>query len=260
MLTYKVRTAGQILLVPTEDILPPLYNPRTIISSDELAALAHSISILGMLNPILVKPEGEGKYRVISGERRRIAAGIAGLIYIPCIVMNVSNEMSHIYSVAENIHRRNLHYLELSASAEELSEIFTFDEISSYLSVHQGDIQSRIRLLSLPENIRWKIISGNLSESAANQICSIRDDRIKNAVVEAMVTMDLSFKDAYRIASEKNNRTVFSAHYKDYTVFENTIEHAAETMKAAGISADIIKSVSDEAISYSIVINKVVRA
>ena len=75
-----------------------------------------------------------------------------------------------------------------------------------------------------------------------------------------MVTMDLGFKDAYKIASEKNNRTVFSAHYKDYTVFENTIEHAVQTMKAAGISADVIKSVSDDAISYSIVINKVIRA
>ena len=259
MLTYKVRTAGQIILVPTEDILPPCFSSRSIISSDELAALAHSISVLGMLNPVLVKPAEEGKYRVISGERRRIAAGIAGMIYVPCIVMNVSDEMANIYSVAENVHRRNLHYLELSSAAEELSEYFTSEEISSYLSVHQGDLQARIRLLSLPENIRWKIISGNISENNANQICSIRDDRLKNSVVEAMVTMDLSFKDAFRIASEKNNRTVFSAHYKDYTVFENTIEHAAETMKAAGISADIIKSVSDEAISYSIVINKVVR-
>lgn len=260
MLTYKVRTAGQILLVPTEDILPQLYSPRSIISSDELASLAHSLSVLGMLNPILVKPEAEGKYRVISGERRRIAAGIAGLIYVPCIVMNVSDEMAHIYSVAENIHRKNLHYLEVSSSAEELSAHFSPEDISSYLSVHYGDLQSRIRLLSLPENIRWKIISGNINESSANQICSIRDDRLKNSVVETMVSMDLSFKDAYRIASEKDKRTVFSAHYKDYTVFENTIEHAAETMKAAGISADIIKSVSDEAITYSIVINKVVRA
>ncbi len=258
MLTYKIKTGGQVILIPVEDLIPSDYSSRMVISSDELNLLALSIKKSGLLSPLVVKACKDGTYKVISGERRRRAAVIAGCDYLPCLLVNADAEHAKIYQIIDNLHRRELHFLEAAQAIEELREYMSVEEIADRLSVPSGLILSRIRLLALPKNIQWKIITGGLSENTANSLCRLCDEKLQNQIVDSMLSSDLGFKEAYELNNTANKRTVFIAHYKDYTVFENTIEHAVDTMKASGIAATSEKQTDDGKIIYTVTINKLI--
>ena len=258
MLTYKIKTGGQVILVPVEDLKPSDYSSRMVINSDELNFLALSIKKSGLLSPLVVKSCGDGTYRVISGERRRLAAITAGCDYLPCLLVNADASQAKIYQIIDNLHRRELHFLEAAAAIEELRDYMSIEEIADRLSVPAGLILSRIRLLSLPKNIQWKIISGGLSENTANCLCRLCDEKLQNQIVDSMLSLNLSFREAYELNNAQNKKTVFIAHYKDYTVFENTIEHAVDTMKASGINATSEKITDDGKIIYTVTINKLI--
>lgn len=258
MITEKVKTGGAVLLIPAEDILPPITTNRKIISTDELELLAESIKASGLITPITVSFAEEGCYRVIAGERRRRAGILSGLKLLPCIVINADEIQSQIMSLISDIHKRELHFLEIAEAIENLRNYMTVSEISEALSIPEGMVLSRIRLLTLPENIKWKIISGNLSETTANSLCKIDDIKRQNEIAELMISKGFSFKEAYEVTEVHNKKTVFIAHFKDYRVFENTIEHAVDTMTASGISAKVEKASNNDRIEYTITINKVI--
>lgn len=259
MIKEKVRTGGQVLLIPIGDILPPEEPVRKIISSEEIEMLARSIETAGLLTPLTVTYAERGLYRVISGERRRLAALKAGISAVPCLVMNSSPYDIPVLSLVGDIHKKELHFLESAEAIEKLRDFLSVKEISERLSIPEGMVLSRIRLLSLPENIKWKIISGNLSESTANNLCKISDISRLNEVTDLMFSGQISFNEAMEITDLHTKKTVFTAHFKDYRVFENTIEHAIDTMTASGISASVQKNCDDEKIIYTITIDKMVK-
>lgn len=259
MIKEKVRTGGQVLLIPIGDILPPEIPVRKIISSEELEMLSRSIEATGLLTPLTVTYAENGLYRVISGERRRLAAMKAGISAVPCLVMNSFPSDIPILSLVGDIHKKELHFLETAEAIEKLRDYYTVEEISERLAIPEGMVLSRIRLLSLPDNIKWKIISGNLSESTANNLCKINDIRRLNEITDLMFSGQVSFNEAMEITELHTKKTVFTAHYKDYRIFENTIEHAIDTMTASGISAKALKHCDDEKIVYTITIDKMVK-
>ena len=258
MLRNKVKTGGSILLIPIDDILPSEYSSRKVVSLEELYKLADSIRSTGILCPLIVKPADNGMYTVISGERRRRAAKIAGCEQLPCVLMNTDDYSAVLYNISENLHRKELHFLELAAIIDELHNIMNISDLSQRLCVPEGMILSRIKLLKLPENIRWQIISGNISESAANSLVKISDTARQNEIVEMMNSSGCSFNEAYELTEGLPKRTVFTAHYRDCRIFENTIEHAVETMTSSGISATCEKTDEDGKITYTVTINKLI--
>lgn len=257
MLNNKVKPGGRIILIPAEDVFPSENSSRSIISSDELYALSLSIAQVGLLNPISVYSIGNGKYRVVSGERRRRAALDAGLTYLPCLLLKGSSEDVKIMNLVENMHSKELHFLEIAEAIDRMRETMSLDEISEALSIPEGLILSRVRLLSMPRDVKLKIITSGFSENVANSLCKIADVSRQKAIMDMMNSLDISFNEAYE-ATEEHKKTVFSAHFKDYTIFQNTIEHAVAMMTASGIQAETKKSVTDNKIVYTVTINKVV--
>ena len=258
MITYRVKTGGQVILIPIEDIIPPEHSSRLYMPADEISVLSESIKENGILSPVLVRNAGEGLYQIIAGERRRRAALEAGVKYMPCLLLNCDAYASRIISINDNLHRRELHFLEAAQLIDELHGFLSVEEISRELSIPTGLILSRIRLLQLPDNIKWKIITGNLSEAAAIALCKISDEKRQNSVVDAMINSGLSLNEALKITEIEGKRTVFVAHYKDYTIFENTIEHAVSSMTASGINVSCEKNENSDKIVYSITINKMI--
>lgn len=258
MIKEKVKTCGAVLLIPVEDILPPEIPNRKIILSDELEGLAQSIRQSGIITPLTVSFADNGCYRIIAGERRRQAAIMCGIKYLPCIVINADNINSLVLSLVADIHIQELHFLELASAIEKLRDFMSVEDISDILSIPQGMVLSRIRLLNLPENIKWKIISGNIDEKTANAISRVDEPKRQNEITELIINNGLSFKEAYEYTDVHNKKTVFMGHFKDYKIFENTIEHAVETMTASGISAKIRKLSDDNSIEYVISINKLI--
>lgn len=259
MLKNKVKTGGSILLIPAEDILPTEYSSRKIVSLEELYRLSDSIKASGILCPLIVSPGIKGSYRLISGERRRRAAIIAGCDMLPCVVMEADEYDTILYNVCENLHRKELHFLEIAATIDELHNIMSVSEIAERLSVSEGVILSRIKLLNLPENVRWKIISGNLSESQANALVRVEDSVRQNDIADLMVSSGCSFREAYELTEKLPKKSVFKAHFRDFKIFENTIQHAIDTMIASGIEADSEKITDDGKITYTVTINKLIK-
>ncbi len=258
MLKSKVKTGGSILLIPIEDILPAAYSSRRVVSLDELYKLSDSISSVGILNPLTVKCENNGCYRVVSGERRRRAAILSGCTELPCVLVNVNDYNSVIFNIAENLHRKELHFLELATILDELHENMSISELSGSLAVPEGLILSRIRLLSLPDNVKWKIMTGNINETTANAIAGVKDSKRQNEITDLIISTGCSFREAMELTEQIPKRAVFAARYRDYRIFENTIEHAVDTMKSSGISADCEKQSDDCKITYTVTINKMV--
>lgn len=258
MLRLKVKTGGQIILVPAEDILPPENYVRLYLSEAEIVTLAESLKRSGMLKPITVRSAEEGKYIVVSGERRRQAAIYAGFDYIPCVVVQADEIQSIIYDLTGNLHSKELHFLELAQAIDCLHGIFSLNELSSMLSIPEGTVLSKIKLLSLPENIKWKIITAGLSETAASSLCALTDAEKMNCIADIMIKTGMSFSQAQQTAEKASPGCVFVARYKDLTVFRNTIEHAVDTMNASGINAQISKNETDTNIFYTISIDKMV--
>lgn len=256
MLKNKVKTGGSILLIPIEDILPSGYSSRKIVSLEELYRLSDSIKSKGILCPLIVTPAENACYRVISGERRRRAAVMAGCEYLPCVVMNTEDYDDVIYNVCENLYRKELHYLEIAEILDELHNIMSISELSYNLSMSEGMILSRIKLLNLPENIRWKIITSDITENNANAIVRVEDSVRQNEITELMASSGCSFNEAYEMTEKMPKKSVLTANFRDFRIFENTIEHAVDTMKASGIDATCNKESDENRILYTVTIKR----
>ena len=123
MVQEQPRAAGQVLLIPTEKIVPNPHQPRRVFDQSELVNLAISIRMNGILQPITVR-ECENGYELVSGERRLRASKLAGMSMIPCIVVDVNEMKSAIFSLIENLQRQNLGYFEEAMAIEQLMEKF----------------------------------------------------------------------------------------------------------------------------------------
>ena len=115
-----LRHAGQILLIPQENIVPNKNQPRKQFDRAELEGLAQSIRLNGIIQPLNVRIRDDGLYELIAGERRLRAARMAGLTKIPCIVMKASDEKSALYALLENLQRQDLSFFEEALAMEKL--------------------------------------------------------------------------------------------------------------------------------------------
>ena len=107
----------QVLELRTADIRPNPYQPRQAFDSEGLRELAASIRRHGILQPLTVRPAGDGQWELVAGERRLRAAKLAGLETVPCIRRAADDRESALLALVENLQRRDLHYLEVLLNA-----------------------------------------------------------------------------------------------------------------------------------------------
>ena len=261
MMREKPRTAGQVLLIPNEQIMPNPNQPRQVFDQGELVNLAISIRMNGILQPITVR-ETEKGYELVSGERRLRASKIAGMISVPCIVIDAGEMKSAVFSLIENLQRQNLGYFEEAVAIEKLMKDFalTQDDVARRLGKAPSTVSNKLRLLSLPEKVRLKLIENNLSERHARALLKLQEDdmelildkilakKLSISQTETLIEDYLSEKDA----PKRSTKRMFS----DVKIFLNTINHAIDTMQKAGIKADIKRKDNGDNYIYQIEIPK----
>ena len=260
MITEKPRSAGQVLLIPNEIIYPNPNQPRRAFDQEELVNLAISIRMNGILQPITVR-ETEKGYEVVSGERRLRASRLAGMLSVPCIVIEVNNFKSAIYALIENLQRQNLGYFEEAVAIEKLMNDFGLsqDEVAKQLGKAPSTVSNKLRLLALPVKIREMLCENSLSERHARALLRLPEDKMLS-VVEKIIEkkMNVTRAEEYieEILNEKNDKRVTKTMFSDVKIFIKTINHAVDTMKKAGIKADIKKEEKEESFIYHIKIPK----
>ncbi len=208
-------------------VLPSKTQPRKYFNDDTIVELAESIKKFGILNPIIVKPEN-GKFKIISGERRYRAAQIAGLNEIPVIIKDEVNEkVSFEISLIENIHREDLNPLEEAESFKKLIEEFnyTHQQIAELVGKDRTYVTNMLRLLKLTDFVKANLIKGNITVGHCKIMVNLPEEK-QNELCELIIKNNLSVREAEKFVSKlKDNiqkrrdniaKVLFYEEFKDY--------------------------------------------
>jgi ParB family chromosome partitioning protein len=259
----KAKANCQIQLIPHEAILPNPHQPRVRFDYIELENLAESIRANGILQPINVRPLENGGFELISGERRLRAARMIGINKIPCIVMNVSDEQSALFALIENVQRQNLDFFEEAVAIERLmtEHFLSQEEIGKRLGKAQSTLSNKLRLLRLPEEMRDRIVIAGLSERHARALLSLPDNPTRERALDIIIERHLTVSEAERLINDIIRRKKEPTRapirvFKDMRIFINTLNHAVDSIRRAGIEADTAKSETDEYFEYVVRISK----
>lgn len=194
--------AGEdITRLPVELISPNPEQPRTDIDEDAVGELADSISKVGLLQPIIVRPHGEG-YQIIAGERRWRASRLAGLEEVPVRVLSTDDDVSLELALIENLQREDLNPIEEARGYRKLlaGRQMTQAELADKVSKSRSTVTNALRLLDLPEEVQELVYQGKLSAGHARAILSIPDEQGRVRLAEKCATDGLSVREAENLA------------------------------------------------------------
>lgn len=181
--------------VDIELIDPNPFQPRTNFDDESLSELAESISKLGIIQPITVRLL-DGRYQLISGERRFRAAKLAGLKSLPAFIRTADDQGMLEMSLVENIQREDLNAIEVAISYQRLIDEcnLTQDALSERVGKKRATISNYLRLLKLPAEIQLGIISSAISMGHARALISIDDASLQLKLYKKVISDDLSVR------------------------------------------------------------------
>ena len=187
---------NQIFTLKLSLVDPKSDQPRKSFDKESLEELADSIAINGVLQPILVREYGQGRYQIIAGERRFRASKIAGLTEIPAIILEKDDRAASEIALIENIQREDLNPIEEAMAYKALSEEYqlTQEELSMKVGKSRSAIANTTRLLDLPRDVLALVASGELSAGHGRTLLGLknRDDMLPLA--EKAIVSDLSVR------------------------------------------------------------------
>jgi len=163
--------------VPVASVSPNPNQPRVHFDEETLSELSASIAEMGVLQPILVRPIGDGAFELIAGERRWRAAQRAGLTSIPAVVRMTDDVSSVEQALVENLHRQDLTALEEAAAYQQLLDEFslTHDQVATRVGKSRSAITNSLRLLGLPPVVQHLLADGQLSAGHARALLGTPD-------------------------------------------------------------------------------------
>ncbi|MEW6381327.1 MAG: ParB/RepB/Spo0J family partition protein [bacterium] len=188
-------TRGEILEIPIDRVFPNPAQPRKYFDEEKLAGLASSIREKGVIQPIFVRKSEEG-YVIVAGERRWRAAQKAGLLRIPVIVKELTEQEELELALIENLQREDLNSIEEGESYQRLIEVFNYtqDHLASILGKDKSTVSNTIRLLKLEEPIKDHIRSGRLTMGHGRALLSVPDSQDRLKLSTKIIEKELSVR------------------------------------------------------------------
>ncbi len=196
-----------LVKVAVEKVLPNPYQPRTEFNHEALDELKKSILENGLIQPITVRRGNNGKYELISGERRLRAFSEIGYKEIPAYIIKVDTPENMIaLALIENIQREDLNPIEVAESYNRLiSECkLTQEEIAKRVGKNRTTITNSLRLLKLPSKIKESLAEGKLSIGHARALINLESDNLKLQLLDEIVSKQLSVRKVEKIVKELN--------------------------------------------------------
>jgi ParB family transcriptional regulator, chromosome partitioning protein len=193
--------------VAINSIRPNTYQPRKNLDQAELRPLADSIAELGVLQPILVRPLGEGAYELIAGERRWRASQVAGLQNVPVIVRDTEDVQSLEQALVENLHRKDLNPMDEAAAYRQLIDDFsmTHESVAQRVGKSRAAITNLLRLLQLQPKIQKMMIEEKITEGHGRALLGTDDEAFQLQLAERVAREGMTVRaveDAVRLRTE----------------------------------------------------------
>ena len=199
-----LKTDSEPTTLPVSSIEPNEEQPRKRFDEKRLAELAESIKQYGIIQPILVKKEGD-IYRIVAGERRFRAAQMAGLKQVPVTIFK--GEEEYQVSLIENLQREDLNPIEIAEAYDELMKRFgyTQDELSKKVGKSRSEVSNCMRLLNLCEKIKDLVRCGELSTGQVRPLASLKHDE-QELMLDRIMNEKLTARQVEKITSKKTAR------------------------------------------------------
>ena len=189
------------------DLLQPgKYQPRTRMDEGSLYELAESIKAQGIMQPILVRPVGAGRYEIIAGERRVRAARLAGLADVPVLVRDVADDAAAAMALIENIQREDLNPLEEAQGLKRLIDEFglTHELAAQAVGRSRSAASNLLRLLNLTEPVQQMLMAGDIDMGHARALLPLEGaQQILSAT--QIVAKKLSVRDAEKLVARSGS-------------------------------------------------------
>lgn len=191
-----VDAPGRYAELPISAINPNPRQPRDVFDPEALAELVHSIKEIGLLQPVVVRPLGEGRYELVAGERRLRASTAAGMTAIPAIVRETADADLLRDALLENLHRADLNAIEEAAAYQQLLEDFgcTQEELATRIGRSRPQVTNTLRLLKLPAPVQKRVAAGILSAGHAKALAGVSDAAACEALAAKVVAQGLSVR------------------------------------------------------------------
>lgn len=173
--TGQASRSEEVRTLEVTALRPGRYQPRVRMDEASLQALADSIKAQGIMQPILARPQGDGRYEIIAGERRWRAAQLAGLREIPVVVREVPDEAALAMALIENIQREDLNPLEQARGIQRLTEEFgmTHQQAAEALGYSRSAVTNLLRLLQLAQPVQELLLEGTLDMGHARALLAL---------------------------------------------------------------------------------------
>ena len=189
--------------VAVGSITPNPRQPRRTFDEEALEELSASITEVGLLQPVVVRKLGEGKYELVMGERRWRASQRAGLEFIPAIVRETPDTDMLRDALLENLHRQQLDPLEEAAAYQQLLDDFgaTHEQLAQRVGRSRPHISNTLRLLNLPPAVQKRVAAGVLSAGHARALLSLDDSQAQERLAQRIVAEGLSVRSVEEIVA-----------------------------------------------------------
>ena len=193
--------------VNIEEVSPNPLQPRMRFDPRSIEELARSMRESGVIQPILVVPEGEA-YKIIVGERRWRAAQKAGLRKIPVLIRQIPKERQLEISLVENLHREDLNPLEIAHVYQRLiRELnYTQEEIADRVGKDRTSVTNYLRLLNLPEIVQEYLSENKITMGHARALLALEEAELQISLAREIVHQNLTVRDVERIICGRKGR------------------------------------------------------
>ncbi len=205
--------------LPINEIIPNKEQPRKTFDEGALQELADSITVHGVLQPLLVRPLLSGGYQLIAGERRWRASRMAGLKEVPVIIRELSDSEAMEIAIIENLQREDLNPIEEAEGLQALIDKcdYTQEQVAVSVGKSRPAIANALRLLKLPEEVRQMTKEGEISAGHARALLAFDNQAIMYEVAKQIVSDKLTVRDVERLAKRptKSAEKKQSARHRD---------------------------------------------
>lgn len=215
--------------IETDKIRAGGSQPRKAFDEAALKELADSIRIQGLIQPITVREAEDGRFEIISGERRYRAAQLAGLSKIPAYIREVDDQRSLEMALIENIQRENLNPVEIALSYRRLIEELGFrqEDLGNRIGKSRSNVTNYLRLLNLPADIQTGLVLGAVTVGQVRPLIPVNDAALQMDIYQKILEDNLSAREVEALVKKGNafeaEANELEIHREDIRIEEMTL-------------------------------------
>lgn len=237
--------------------------PRKHFDDEKLAELAISIAQYGVLQPIIVSDNGNGRFKIIAGERRYRASIMAGLKEVPVVVSEVNRYTADKISIIENVQRDDLSAIEEAIAYKSLIETYELSqtEVGKLIGKKPSTISNKIRLLKLNDDVKQAIASNQITERHGRAMLNL-DEETQVKYLEKINSNNWTVKDLERDIEKKSSTKKKPSNKqkmivnKDFRLAVNTLKHAIDLIEKTGMNVEFNEELDGDDLLISLKLSR----